>query len=129
MDDLIARLERIRDKYNMMYDEYDCITSAAAQIHTARDGLTEVYLSGFYDGAAKERAARDAALAEGVALGIEAAAVAFEIPLGEQWDDCCIDSLYDQECAIRNLDPAAIIAARERSNYAPVGDSDGDDGA
>jgi len=55
MDDLIARLERIRDRYGMMCDDYDCITSAAAQIHTARESLTEVYLSGFNKGREYER--------------------------------------------------------------------------
>jgi len=55
MDDLITRLEHIRDKYGMLEDDYDCITSAAAQIYTAREGLTEVYLSGFNKGREYER--------------------------------------------------------------------------
>jgi hypothetical protein len=57
-------LTRIRDKYGMIHGDYDCITRAAAEIHTAHEGLTEVYLAGSYDGAAKERAARDAAEAQ-----------------------------------------------------------------
>jgi hypothetical protein len=66
--------------------------------------------------------ARAAGLAEGVALGIEAGAryVQDNYP-------------HDKRAlvpAIRNLDPAAIIAARAVGTvYVPVGDSDGDDGA
>jgi hypothetical protein len=125
MDNLIVRLERIRDRYGMLEDDYDCITLAAAEIHTAREGLTEVYLSGVHDGAAKGRAERDAALAEGVALGIEAAfAQCLETGQSERLNNAGACAM-----ALRNLDPAAIIAARERSAYAPLGDSDGDDGA
>jgi hypothetical protein len=63
------------------------------------------------------RAERDAAhaagLAEGVAMGIEAAAKAVE---GANADDlaCGVDCISDNPLdAIRAIDPAAIIAARE----------------
>jgi hypothetical protein len=65
--------------------------------------------------------AHAAGLAEGVALGIEAAAGE---ALVMRWDQG-----IRIEGRIRNLDPAAIIAAREPSAYVPVADSDGDDGA
>jgi hypothetical protein len=60
-DDLAEQLMRIRDKYAMIHGDYDCITQAAVEIHTAHESLHAVYLYGSYDGAAKERAARDAA--------------------------------------------------------------------
>jgi hypothetical protein len=80
---------------------------------------------------AKHREAAEArARLEGAEVMREAAADAFEIPDGEQWDDCCIDTLYDYECAILNLDPAAILEAHTRAKATgTLGDSDGDDGA
>jgi len=65
---------------------------------------------------ARHREAAEArARIEGAEIMREAAADAFEIPDGEPWDDCCIDTLYVHECAILNLDPAAILAAHTRA--------------
>jgi hypothetical protein len=110
-DDLIARLERIRDKYSMTYDDYDFITKAAAEIHTARDSLHAVYLYGSYDGAAKGRAERDAAVQAEVA-----AIVAWLRTRWRERPDFLADLI---ECG----------QYKKTSNYVPVADSDGDDGA
>jgi hypothetical protein len=110
-DDLAERLERIRDKYGMMHDDYDSITKAAAEIYTARDSLHAVYLYGSYDGAAKERAARDAA--------VQAEVAAIVAWLRTRWRERP-DFLADMiECG----------QYKKTSAYVPVGDSDGDDGA
>jgi hypothetical protein len=86
---------------------------------------------------------REQALAEGVAMGIEAGADLADRECNLAPDDCCLDTLGDAAATIRNLDPAAIIAQNKRTkalselaeadaellDYVPVGDSDGDDGA
>jgi hypothetical protein len=111
--------------FEQMHDDLDApiIDRTALTPAQAADGWTEtpLYAAPQPDRLRAERdAAHAAGLAEGVALGIEAAAEAYEVPKDEigMWEDCCIDTLYYQEAAIRNLDPAAIIA--ERSNPEPT---------
>jgi len=105
-DDLVVRL------LNTDHDWHEAAChEAAAEIRSLREQVARARL-------------------EGMEIMREAAADAFEIPDGEQWDDCCIDTLYDYKCAILNLDPAAILEAHTRAEATgTLGDSDGDDGA
>jgi len=117
-DDLIEQLEAWSDtdaEYGLGA-RCACLRKAAAEIRTLRAEREQ-----FAENANCSEVAHAAGLAEGVALGIEAAAEAYEIPKDEigTWDDCCIDTLYFQEAALRNLDPAAIIAAHRAKDTKP----------
>jgi len=108
MDDLIERLEARARRTNLNVSDGDLFRQAAAEIRNLR---------------AERDAAHAAGLAEGVALGIEAAAVACEEqrdaylspqyatgqPLSSIMERMACTTCRD---GIRNLDPAAIIAAR-----------------
>ncbi|MEI6644079.1 MAG: hypothetical protein WCL10_18820 [Novosphingobium sp.] len=94
-DDLVTRL------LNIDHDWHEAAChEAAAEIRSLREQVARARI-------------------EGAEIMREAAADAFEIPDGEQWDDCCIDTLYDYECAIRALNPAAILEARARAEATP----------
>jgi hypothetical protein len=102
-DDLVERLEQLAGNTGKMTWVKECavpapfvLRQAAAEIRSLREQVARARL-------------------EGAEVMREAAADAFEIPDGEQWDDCCIDTLYDYECAILNLDPAAVLEAHTRT--------------
>ena len=99
-DDLIKRLEARSRWTNLNVSDGDLFRELAAEIRTLR-------------------AERDAALAEGVALGIEAGAKVLDAEVIDLQADCmagthwgAIQDAEEIAKAIRNLDPAAIIAAR-----------------
>jgi len=104
MDDLVERLEK-KAKYtddNLTNGTLGSLyREAAAEIRSLREQVTQA------------ETAEARARLEGAEIMREAAARWAED--GERWDDCCIDTLYDYECAIRALDPAAILEARARA--------------
>ncbi len=171
MDDLIERLEKKATYTDQTFSNSSLgllYREAAAELRTLRAELERRKYDGLHTCHAEcqreacvlrrevdaLRAERDAALAQGVAMGIEAAV---------QWakDDakiCDCSAHSEGECAcgawcewktvpmvwvaqnLAELDPAAIIAQHRRAQAMPdlnaadlvcgtLGDSDGDDGA
>jgi hypothetical protein len=112
MDDLIERLEA-QVPTGTPLAVCHLLDEAAAELRTLR---------------AERDAAHAAGLAEGVALGIEAAAQSLAYPGFDAGIvrpiDKRINAALGEACAtIRDLNPAAIIAARKRHDT--IGDSDG----
>ena len=154
MDDLIERLEAgvtaiglHDDNETELYDIADAdeaMFEAAAELRTLRAELERRKYDGVHTCHAEcqreacvlrrevdaLRAERDEALAKGVAMGIKAAAVAYEAE-ARTWvqlpmQGACLRSGLK---AIRALSPAAIIAGDADLVCGTLGDSDGDDGA
>ena len=122
MDEAADRIEALtaeldRRKYDGVHTCHDQCQREACVLRREVDAL---------------RAQRDAALARGVALGIEAAAVnATSFLVGDPANGVPLRNPMAHEIAeaIRALDPAAIIAADANLVCGTLGDSDGDDGA